>query len=126
MWATDRSRLHEQPRHHRVGDRHLVNIAPLQLGEEAIDLHFLTRWLRFKRQGIREIIEVCILTLGHSCSRTHARSSRLAFPSCVTAYPRLPPARVHCFGPVSGTTILATKVARRGSSRIGFQIGSSF
>src|SRR5438093_5680985 len=39
--------------------------------------------LRFKRQGIREIVEVCILTRGHSCSRTHA-----SYPSCVTAYPR--------------------------------------
>ena len=38
--------------------------------------------LRFKRQGIREIVEVCILTLGHSCSRTYA-----SYPSCVTAYP---------------------------------------
>src|SRR6266516_3546156 len=38
--------------------------------------------LRFKRQGIREIVEVCILTLGHSCSGTHA-----SYPSCVTAYP---------------------------------------
>src|SRR5438552_15200007 len=38
--------------------------------------------LRFKRQGIREIVEVCILTLGHSCSRTYA-----SYPSCATAYP---------------------------------------
>src|SRR5207249_204178 len=38
--------------------------------------------LRFKRQGIREIVEVCILTLGHSCSPTYAR-----YPTCVTAYP---------------------------------------
>src|SRR5437867_9436283 len=38
--------------------------------------------LRFKRQRIREIAEVCILTLGHSCSRTYA-----SYPSCVTAYP---------------------------------------
>src|SRR6266496_4801619 len=59
--------------------------------------------LRFKRQGIREIVEVCILTLGHSFSRTHA-----SYPSCITAYPRGSRSRVFTvfreklFGPDSG------------------------
>src|SRR5207244_12246790 len=29
----------QEPRHHRVGDRNLVNVATLQLGEEVVDLH---------------------------------------------------------------------------------------
>ena len=32
----NRRRLNQQPRDDRVGDRHLVNIAPLQLGEEVV------------------------------------------------------------------------------------------
>src|SRR5256885_1625333 len=47
-------------------DGNLVNVAPLQLGEEVVDLHFYIVGLCFERQGIRGIIEVCILTLGHS------------------------------------------------------------
>ena len=31
--------LHDQPANDRIGDRDLVNIAPLQLGEEAGDFH---------------------------------------------------------------------------------------
>src|SRR5947207_2727096 len=32
--------LHEQPTDDCVDDRNLVNIAPLQLGEKIVDLHF--------------------------------------------------------------------------------------
>src|SRR5436190_321513 len=56
--------------------------------------------LRFKRYGIREMLEVCILTVGHSPSRTHA-----SYPSCVTAYPRGSRSRVFTLvslGTVSG------------------------
>src|SRR6266567_600267 len=60
--------------------------------------------LRFKRRGISEIIAVCILTLGHSFSGTHA-----SYPSCVTAYPRGSRSRVFTvfheklFGPAPGS-----------------------
>src|SRR5436190_22073459 len=40
--------------------------------------------LRFKRYGIREMFEVCILTVGHSRSRARAsyqRSSQVAIPA---------------------------------------------
>ena len=51
--------------------------------------------LRFKRQGIREIVEVCILTLGHS-PRKFSGSRQSAAADCVTVYPaRLPLARIH-------------------------------
>ena len=33
--------LKEQPRNHRVGDGNLVNIAPLQLGEEIVIAHYV-------------------------------------------------------------------------------------
>ena len=36
-----RDSLRERPARDDVGDRNLVNIAPLQLGEEVVDLHFL-------------------------------------------------------------------------------------
>ena len=32
--------LNREPRDHSVSDRHLVNVAPLQLGEKVVDLHF--------------------------------------------------------------------------------------
>ena len=35
----NRRRLNRQPRDHCISDRDFVNIAPLQLGEEIIDLH---------------------------------------------------------------------------------------
>ena len=31
--------LNQQPRHHRIRDCNLVNVAPLQFGEEVVDLH---------------------------------------------------------------------------------------
>src|SRR6266576_5619306 len=36
----NRCRLNREPRDHRVSDRHLVNVAPLQLGEKIVELHF--------------------------------------------------------------------------------------
>src|SRR5438067_2837800 len=68
--------------HERLTTAIRIDIPPLQLGKEIVDPHSYTGGLRFKRQGIREIVEVRILTLGHSCSRTYA-----SYPSCVTAYP---------------------------------------
>ena len=44
----NRRRLNEQPRHHRVGDRDLVNIAPLQLGEEILHDDLLIDGLRLR------------------------------------------------------------------------------
>src|SRR5436190_17170870 len=35
----NRCRLNDQPRDNRVGDGYLVNIAPLEFGEEVFDLH---------------------------------------------------------------------------------------
>src|SRR6266542_3182727 len=35
----NRCRLDREPRYHRVSDRDFVNVAPLQLGEEIVDLH---------------------------------------------------------------------------------------
>src|SRR5205809_6712333 len=35
----NRRSLNEEPRHNRVGDGNLVNIAPLEFGEEVFDLH---------------------------------------------------------------------------------------
>jgi len=42
--------------------------------------------LRFKRQGIREIVEVCILTLGHPPKAFGVAPVR-HLPDCITAYP---------------------------------------
>src|SRR6266480_4936538 len=73
--------------------------------------------LRFKRQGIREIVEVCILTLGHSFSRTHA-----SYPSCVTAYPRGSRSRVFTvsrekpFGPAPENAAHCERCRRSGQS----------
>jgi hypothetical protein len=64
--------LDQQPANDRIRYRDLVNIAPLQLGEEVVDSNYYIVGLRIERRGISEIIEVCILTLGHSSSRTHA------------------------------------------------------
>src|SRR5437764_12637188 len=36
----NRRSLNEEPCHNRVGDGYFVNVAPLQLGEEIVDLHF--------------------------------------------------------------------------------------
>src|SRR5947207_10353752 len=84
-WKKNRRRLNEQPGNNRVGDRNLVNVAPLQLGKE-VAVHGIRVGLRFERREISEITEVCILTLGHSCSRlTHA-----SYPSCCAARTRLP------------------------------------
>jgi hypothetical protein len=66
-----------------VADRNFVCVAPRQLGEEIL-VHFrYTVGLRFRRRGISDIVEVCILFVGHSRSRSHA-----SYPSYVTAYPR--------------------------------------
>src|SRR5213595_3766367 len=51
-----RDALSERPAGDSIGDGDLINIAPLQLGEEVVNLHSLTSWLRFKRRGISEII----------------------------------------------------------------------
>src|SRR5207248_7387546 len=64
--------LNREPTDNRIRDRDLVNVAPFQLGQE-VAVHGIRVGLRFERREISEIIEVCILTLGHSCSRrTHA------------------------------------------------------
>src|SRR5205814_6571719 len=39
----NRRRLKQEPRDNRVRHRNLVNIAPLQLGEEIVDLHHFPR-----------------------------------------------------------------------------------
>src|SRR5207249_8644872 len=69
--------------------------------------------LRFKRQGIREIVEVCILTLGHS-PRKFSGSRQSAAADCVTVYPaRLPLAYVHC----ASRKTFFTRAWKRGSFR---------
>jgi hypothetical protein len=50
--------------------------------------HLLRLRAALQALGIIEIVEVCILTIGHSRSRAHA-----SYPSCVTAT-RAAPARV--------------------------------
>src|SRR5207249_2450015 len=52
----DRCCLDQEPRHHRVGNRDLVNIAPLQFGEEVVDLHCCvfgatTFWTSVSKRG---------------------------------------------------------------------------
>src|SRR5438067_1679163 len=39
----NRRSLNEEPCHNRVGDGYFVNITPLQLGEEVVDLHYVWR-----------------------------------------------------------------------------------
>ena len=51
----------KQPGYDRISDRDLVNVAPLQLGEEIVRIHWVA--LRLRHQRMREIFEVCILSL---------------------------------------------------------------
>src|SRR5207245_2164512 len=43
-WKENRCCLNQEPRHNCVGDRDLVNVAPPQLGEKVVDLHFKPAW----------------------------------------------------------------------------------
>src|SRR2546430_4199027 len=47
----NRRSLNEEPRHNRVGDGNLVNIAPLQLREKIVDLHFEVPSQSFWKRG---------------------------------------------------------------------------
>ena len=53
--------LDDEPGYDSISDRDLVNVAPLQLGEEIVRIHWVA--LRLRRQRMREIFEVCILSL---------------------------------------------------------------
>src|SRR5438552_19183310 len=44
----NRCRLNREPRDHRVSDRDFVNVAPLQLSEEVVDLH----WMRLGAERV--------------------------------------------------------------------------
>src|SRR5205814_10305330 len=48
-WENLRRDLDQQPTNDRIRDRNLVNVAPLQLGEEGVDAHSYVMGLRFKR-----------------------------------------------------------------------------
>src|SRR5205814_8287985 len=61
-----RGNLNQEPAHNRVSHGNLVNVAALKFGEKVALIHRLIVRLRFECQGIREISEVCILTVGHS------------------------------------------------------------
>src|SRR5437762_11140489 len=47
----NRRSLNEEPRHNRVGDGYFVNVAPLQLGKEVVDLHFDVPSQSFWKRG---------------------------------------------------------------------------
>ena len=46
----NRRRLNEESGHNRVGDGYFVNIAPLQLGKEVVDLH----WMRLGDERVEK------------------------------------------------------------------------
>src|SRR5438552_1692789 len=114
--------MNQEPAHNRVSHGNLVNVAALKFGEKVALIHHLIVRLRFECQGIREISEVCILTVGHSPESFRGSLQSVA-ADCYASPARTPLserrqlARVHCclFGQTFWTSASKTQtsIARR-------------